>query len=261
MALGRVLKKKEEVVEKHLFFIIIILSGSFKSLPATAQLAAKSSLPKLYTEAARVADSLLACHLPAQESMNEKAWLKEVFGFAQENVFEEYRLYTTTNELLNDGTFNCVSGTAFFALLLRQVGYEVTPFEMQHHVYLSVLSGSGKRYIIEATDKHKGVFRQGKYTAYYLYNRQFGSWQQPVTLHELAGLEWYNLAIAAYNQQSFEEAIYYCQEAQSYYPDSERIKLLEGYVRYCAELYNTNTVAVGGKQQERVGERLTLKRL
>lgn len=230
-------------MEKFLFIMIILAGSCLKSLSAVSQTDTNQYLPAAYAKAEQLADSLLTCHLPTQADRAEITWLKEVFAFAKESVFEEYSLYTTTGELLDNGNFNCVSGTAFFAVLLRQAGYDVTPFEMQHHVYLSVVSASGKKYIIESTDRETGVFRQKKNTSYYLYDKQFGTWQQPVTLQQLAGLEWYNLAIAAYNHQKFGQAIRYCHLAQAYYPESQRVKLLEANARYCANLHNNNNLA------------------
>ena len=160
---------------------------------------------------------------------------------------KRYQDHTTLYELLERGRYDCVTGTALYALLLEalQINYQVQ--ELPYHVYLNIYLTNGDTVLIESTDPQRGFVtrsseRQERLTQYaasltadpntdaYQYDFTI---QESIGLTELAGLSYFNEAVAYYNQQQFQQAITLLQQATQLY-SSQRMEafrsLVEGVV-------------------------------
>lgn len=161
---------------------------------------------------------------------NDKNFLRYVFCKTHNRFLKKYKSYCTFSELLNDGTYNCLSGTALYALLLDHfsIAYEI--IETNYHIFLMIKSGNGD-ILFEATDGIDGFVdessaieaRMNKYKTLQpaagkniCYHYHFNFFNK-IGLEELVGLMYYNLSIEAYNDKQFAASIYYLNKATSYY--------------------------------------------
>ena len=178
---------------------------------------------------------------------SEKKFLSYLFYKVHRKYLKRYQDHTTLYELLERGRYDCVTGTALYALLLEalQINYQVQ--ELPYHVYLNIYLTNGDTVLIESTDPQRGFVtrsseRQERLTQYaasltadpntdaYQYDFTI---QESIGLTELAGLSYFNEAVAYYNQQQFQQAITLLQQATQLY-SSQRMEafrsLVEGVV-------------------------------
>ena len=138
---------------------------------------------------------------------------------------------------MKTGTYDCISGTALYALVLEGLNIPYKIWEMDYHAYLTV-EVDGATIVFEATDPVHGFITQPKQVEAHLNLYKFAAQtfkqanhqpetliHRPVTLKQLVGLQLYNRAIKALLDQRAEEAQCYAQQALAYYP-APRIKLL-----------------------------------
>ncbi len=133
-----------------------------------------------------------------------------------EKYLLKYQFIIDFPELVASGTFNCVTGTALYALVLQKLGIEFQVYERPNHVYLTA---GTEATIIESTDPKKGVFmpsdRLQKAIARSLIASDLASEQEiaeksasslflnvylkdeKITLRQLAGLHYKNDALLA----------------------------------------------------------------
>ena len=158
--------------------------------------------------------------------------IKTIFRKAGDRFFKEYAEYHTIGALLSNGKYNCVSGTALFAVYAEYLGLSYEVIEAPFHVYMIVEHASGKRILLESTDPDGGIFvgeraikRQEK--RYWGKERNVvnpsGDKLGGISLIELAGLQFYNLAVAQFNNGNYISTRRLIAKAEALYPESERI--------------------------------------
>jgi hypothetical protein len=175
------------------------------------------------------------CHKLEQLQAKQKsdAWfLEKLFTFTQKAYLHTFADYEALSKVLNQKTYNCVSATALYALLLDRFGYryevKATPF----HCYLLVYSGK-HTYLFESTDPVYGFVREpllirDMETQYLEDARegmqmsgvpsQFTTLMVSADLKNLCGLMYYNSAVKMYNKQQAEQALQMLYKAHAYYP-------------------------------------------
>ncbi|MEP2026201.1 MAG: hypothetical protein ABJH98_17070 [Reichenbachiella sp.] len=87
---------------------------------------------------------------PISESGKIK-YYKEVYNHVHDRFFRKYELHHYFNKVFADGTYNCVSGCAIYALTFRELDINYFIKETPTHVYI-VLESDGNQYLIETTD-------------------------------------------------------------------------------------------------------------
>ncbi|MEP2026189.1 MAG: hypothetical protein ABJI85_16100, partial [Reichenbachiella sp.] len=90
------------------------------------------------------------------DSKSEAAFLKYVFYTVHRKMLGTYEQYVTFSEIFKkEKKYDCVTGTALYALILDEldVAYEV--HETDYHVYL-IAKSEGKEYLFESTDALAG---------------------------------------------------------------------------------------------------------
>lgn len=141
---------------------------------------------------------------------------------AHRRFLKRYSEYATFTEMLSSGKYNCLTGTALYALLLEQFGVSYRIVETNYHIFLLAETTDG-RILIEATDGANGlVFGEEniaeRVTSYreqlpstadlskqlYRYDRDIFN---EVELDELSGLLYYNKGIVAFNGRDLGEAV------------------------------------------------------
>jgi hypothetical protein len=169
---------------------------------------------------------------------NEKAFLGHVFARTHQRYLKQYEEYATFNELFKGGVYNCLTGTALYALLLEELGFRYTIIETNYHIFLLAETGDGK-ILFEATDplngfvaddreivkriesyKRNTVVQARSDKTYYQFDVQL---YNAIDLDELQGLLHYNLAVEALNNSDLESSISHLGRAMERYR-SQRIE-------------------------------------
>lgn len=175
------------------------------------------------------------------------SFLKHVFYTIHRKMLGQYEQYVTFSEIFKkDRKYDCVTGTALYALVLDELGIEYEVHETDYHVYLVAFS-DGQEYLFESTDPLNGFAWNPKEIAE---RRAFVNAESirinaelamtglasddtalqvatfidnTVNLRQLAGLHYYNQALRQFNNNSYREAYKMIIIAQGIYP-SQRIK-------------------------------------
>ena len=158
----------------------------------------------------------------AAKKMDSLALLRVIFQKTHQRLLKNYRQHSTFSNLLDKGSYDCVSGSAALGLLLERYGYSFDVVETDYHVFIQVYL-AGKTLILESTLPVGGMMTSTSavrnYLASYLneglpvardiseglagtkVNFTDNTIFRKVTLNELAGLQHYNEAIVHFNKQ------------------------------------------------------------
>ena len=167
------------------------------------------------------------------QEKNTLKFCRTLFQKTRQEFFRDYTQYATFSETLTKGKYNCLTGTALYAILLDHFDFKYTIIETNYHIFLLAYTPEGK-VLFEATDPVNGFvsnpdeiekriqqYKQntiqpnaGTNKKYYEYNVNL---YQQVSVHQMSGLLHYNLSIEAYNQQNFKEAIEHLDKALALY--------------------------------------------
>jgi hypothetical protein len=175
------------------------------------------------------------------------ALLRSIFEKPHRKLFKKYEQHSTFNAMLQDGKFDCVSGSAALGLLLDRYSFDYKIVETDYHVFI-VVDFDDQDIIFESTlpiggmisspsevEAYLAAYKPTKNSQLYPLNQRLGDPTQAlndnsifrkVSLHQLAGLQYYNDAIAHFNQQMFTDASNQLTKALVLYP-SDRIKDLK----------------------------------
>jgi hypothetical protein len=168
-----------------------------------------------------------------QVEKNSIKFCRILFNKTSREFFRRYTQEASFGEMLSKGNYNCLTGTALYALLLDHFAIPYTIIETNYHIFLMASTKDGN-VLFEATDPLNGFIdnpsdiekriQQYKLNSvqrvasdtrkYYAYNF---SLYKPVNLSEIKGLLHYNLSIEAYNGKHFEPAINHLEQATALY--------------------------------------------
>lgn len=169
---------------------------------------------------------------------NVKRGIERAFYFTHRKKLSWYENYVTLSDLLEKGKYDCLTGTALYAILLDQLSIPYKIYEFDYHVLIVARPGQDS-VLIESTDPIYGFLDDPEaisaHIAQYLGNGaqttvrgtpvgakgkdQYSSHIfNTITLHELAGLQYFNLAIDAYNHGQIVEAEAMLHKAKILYP-------------------------------------------
>ena len=161
----------------------------------------------------------------------EKDFLRHLFIKTHQKFLKEYQTESSFGEIFNTGKYNCLTGTALYALLLDHFHLNYTIIEVNYHIFI-VVKIDGEELLIEATDPKEGFIEDSKKVADQLkkyqntsrladdegtvkYEFSFNLWNA-VSLEELAGLLYFNKAVHAYNSQNIAQAVSFLTKAGEY---------------------------------------------
>ncbi len=149
-------------------------------------------------------------------------FIRRLFIKTHHEFLRHYTEYASFSETLDKGRYNCLTGTALYALLLDHFGIEYKIIETNYHIFLLVSAEEGE-ILLEATDPLNGfvekpkeiedrinLYKQNRVQetsvdkTYYRYN--FSLYNQ-VNLDQIEGLLYYNLSIVSLNEQNLQAAI------------------------------------------------------
>lgn len=184
---------------------------------------------------------------------SEKTFLKYLFYKVHRKYLKSYQHQTTFYSLFEDGTYDCVTGTALYAMLLDALDMSYTIQEMPYHVFLIVqLSQTKDSVMLESTDPHGfvtnhetmadaiDIFREASFREtppqeenIPVFDYGF-SIEEDINLKKLAGLNYFNQAVDHYNQQRIEKAMQYLRQAMVLYP-AKRMEAFQSLILQTAQ--------------------------
>ncbi|MDN3668388.1 hypothetical protein QWY93_03485 [Echinicola jeungdonensis] len=185
----------------------------------------------------------------AKNKDHTKWFLGEVFYQTHKVLLKEYKKHSVFNDLLNQGLYDCVSGSAIYALMLERYAFDYKIIETDFHVFVLV-NENGENFIFESTEPRSGFIHDPGRVKEYLRaflpsnsqsnndrNPSLGSLaQQPgeaktifkaISLTELAGLQYYNDAILHFNENALKTSLNQLAKAQKIYPSDRVVALRE----------------------------------
>lgn len=175
--------------------------------------------------------------------------LRLVFFRTQQQMLNKYVQYSSFNELIQYGYFDCVSGSTLYALLLDRYRFDYEIIETSYHVFIIVHLGD-REYILESTEPTNGFITEQSEIEFFKtqyaptiservqnkIEKKSGTGKdqlfQPVvynsiSLEELIGLQFFNKAVFYFNQEQFFEAYNNIIQAKKYYPSERLLTLSE----------------------------------
>lgn len=183
---------------------------------------------------------------------SDLTYLSYVFHRIHKKYLRNYDYPGAFTGIFNKGRYNCVTGAALYASVLEQLGYTYQLYETRFHVFLTVRSRDARQVMYETTDPLNGFISneneiQKRINAYLENERlQLEKTEaltppfdtkpllNKITLRELAGLHYYNLAVSAINKCDSVAAKNALLKAQILYPQSVRIQHLLDYATLTA---------------------------
>lgn len=177
---------------------------------------------------------------------NKRDFLEYVFQKTHQRFLKHYDDYVSFGEMLNNRSYNCLTGTALYALLLDHFGINYKVIETNYHIFLIAQTDEG-RVLLEATDPIHGfvsdagaiegrirTYRQNAVQeiksskTYYRFN--FNLYHE-VNLDQMLGLLHYNFAVKAFNEHRLLESVNELGKAIELY-NSPRIEEFSRIVLY-----------------------------
>lgn len=163
-------------------------------------------------------------------------FLKSLYYRTEMYLLEEYEQYSLLEEVMQQGKFDCVSGSLLLASLLDRFDIPYKIMETSHHVFVIVEQG-GEKIILESTGGIDGFISTPSEVKNYLGMfapdqtpnlnlnptiREFESILSPtiyreISISQLKGLEHFNRAILYNNEGNYSAAMAQLGEAKRYY--------------------------------------------
>ena len=181
----------------------------------------------------QVEDFYLFLAQEKQRIKSDRRYLKWVFDQVKKEYLHQYETYPAFYKTFTQKTYNCLSGTALYSLLLQRLGYTTEIHETAFHAYL-LIKINKRQFLVDATDPENGfisdIMMIKQREQLYRQNEQAKNqpaFNRPIKLIELAGLQYYNEAMLQYNKQNYAQSAQLLDKAMRLYPRSERIAILQ----------------------------------
>jgi hypothetical protein len=162
---------------------------------------------------------------------HEDDFIYHLFVRAHSQYLKKYDATAPISNLFNTGSYNCLTGTILYAVLLNHFQIPHQVIETNYHIFILAETKQGK-ILLEATDRVNGFVtspreiesRMNKYKAdlsagsntNYSYQFNF-KLLNSVSLKELRGLLYYNKSVNAFNNHNLQEAVQFLKEAHAVY--------------------------------------------
>jgi hypothetical protein len=172
-----------------------------------------------------------------QKKSSEAKLVKSLFHKAHRDFLKKYHAYATVNDVFENGSYDCLSGTYFLSRALTDLGVKHRIIETNYHVFLIAETNQGD-VLMESTDRYQGLVSDPKKIAErienYRANRtdQVGSqlYLSDIKIYheilpvQLSGLLYFNLAVDSFHRNDLVASCRYLQLAWKIY-DNPRIEV------------------------------------
>jgi hypothetical protein len=226
----------------RLFWFLLILPSialsqpNFESRVGTAvtkeRISEFCAVDGLSKNAPEISDFLLRLEDKFRER-NSLKFSQFLFTKTRQSFLRRYVHEASFRQTLEKGQYNCLTGTALYAVLLDHFSIPYRIVETNYHIFLMVRTEEGE-VLFEATDPLNGFVdnateiekRIERYRRnaplqvadqtkkYYTYNVNL---YRDVSFDEVKGLLHYNLSTEAYNARNFQSAILHLERTVSSY--------------------------------------------
>jgi hypothetical protein len=175
-------------------------------------------------------ESLLEKLAKKHSGLSDEEFVAFIFQKTHQVFLKRYSVSASFPQLFAEGTYNCLTGTILYSMVLHHFGITHDVIETNHHIFITAYV-NGRTILMEATDPLNGLETeseevQNRLEAYRrnivtdsgtdqyhfscnLYNR--------VTLDNLAGLLHYNLSIEAFNRHDLVRSVSHLSKSISFY--------------------------------------------
>lgn len=162
----------------------------------------------------------------------ERVFIRHIFEKTHQRFLKNYTAYASLDETFDNGSYNCLTGTILFSLLLHHYHIEHQVIETNYHIFILAETAEGQ-VLLETTDPMNGFVTDGNdiesrissYRQNLIQNQEstksyykfrFEIYNE-VSLDELRGLAHYNNAVSAFNQRQLSEAVQNLVKANELY--------------------------------------------
>ncbi|MEM1407413.1 MAG: hypothetical protein AAGG59_11600 [Bacteroidota bacterium] len=164
-------------------------------------------------------DYIHSLKIKRAKTKKDKDFVSFVFYKTHRKYLKRYAPFTSLASLSKSGKYDCLSATSLYSYLFSRLGVDHQIIETRYHIYIKVNTDEGD-VLIESTDPIYGyVDRQNEiderlneidkdvvsadntYSFSAMVNDR-------ISFKELIGLQYYNLAVNAFNGQHYESAIH-----------------------------------------------------
>ena len=165
---------------------------------------------------------------------NDEKFINYLFYKVHRKYLKQYENYVSFGQLFEEGKYDCVTGSGFYALILDKLKMDYNIHETKYHVYITI-NASGKQFFLESTDPVNGVISDkakiedrikeihDKEKEENLFGKNFYIFNENINLHQLIGLQYFNQATSAYNNFNLTKAFHTLQKGLIFY-QSDRLK-------------------------------------
>lgn len=187
------------------------------------------------------------------EGMSESKKIKFIYKYVHQRFLKMYKLHNNFADIFDNGEYNCVSGSALYALIFEKMNIPCQIVEMPAHVYLIAYPLTHK-IRIETTDPKHGYVKFNNnhienYVKYLLesklilqqeidtstidniFDRHYFA-ASGVTLKALAGIQYSNFYLYDYENSNHDEGFSEIKKAYYLNPDQRTRYLLKSAVAY-----------------------------
>ncbi len=180
------------------------------------------------------------------EGISDVKLIKKMFRKVHGTMLKHYEAYADFNTLFQRGTYDCLTATALFSVLLSSLEYDFEIIETNYHIFLLVQTNRGK-ILIESTDPVAGLvtdpkeidwkiekYRHDQPVAENGYRYHCDVYQN-VPQDKLTGLLVFNQAVKAYNLGKFLTCASALEKAYAAYSSDRCLELGDVLVRTLVE--------------------------
>ncbi len=178
-----------------------------------------------------------------QLAKTDLKFLRSMVNESHKKFLKSYKSYSQFNELFESGHYDCLSGTAFFSVLLEELQYQYKIIETNYHIFLVIETKQGQ-VLLETTDRLFGFKTDPqeieKSLSHYKENllasnssEKIHYYQYHIDLfHEvnsmqLSGLLYFNQAVLAYNTHDWIACVDRLEKARKVYNNPRVEELAE----------------------------------
>jgi hypothetical protein len=219
----------------HPTFILLLLAGqqvySLSGNPADGR---NALAPFLATAEAEVnlekwENFLTKLDAKKGQFKDDRQFLEFIFYRTHQVFLKQYTEATSFDEIFTRGSYNCLSGTILYSVILNHFGIQHDVFETNYHIFILAYTSKGE-VLLETTDGLDGFVTAGEeikeHIAHYQKNQnqdkrdryQFSfDLFNKVSTEELIGLLYYNYAVDSFNRQNLKKTVHYLSLATEWY--------------------------------------------
>ncbi|PKP30396.1 MAG: hypothetical protein CVT99_13815 [Bacteroidetes bacterium HGW-Bacteroidetes-16] len=176
---------------------------------------------------------------PSYQKLKSPKFIKQIYKNTHTTFLDKYEELTTFAQIFKTGVYQCVSGSMLYASVFDALGIPYIINELPAHVFLSAYPET-YRITVETTNPTMGVVIydqhfKANFVTYLKENKLISSTEQdtsnldglfykyymkPETIDrkQLAGLQYYNLAISELQNQNFVQAFHFVEKGYVLHP-------------------------------------------